>query len=204
MMIICSLFDAHKYGGVLQEQFSLRFRVFKERCGWDVTSYRGMEYDEFDTPAAKYLLYLDETETVKGMMRLAPTSIPYMIEKVWPDWLPDLPRSERIWEGTRLAVDHDVSSSQRCRILRQLLCAAEEYCLSEGVERILHVTPVPLLKQIFIRNGFDTRELTMRRQIDNLSTVIAETRLSAGNLAFVRQKLGQPVPFFSQLENQAA
>ena len=34
----------------------LRHRLFVERNGWQVPSHDGMEYDQFDTPAAVYLV----------------------------------------------------------------------------------------------------------------------------------------------------
>ncbi len=46
--------NAHFYGSALASQHRLRYRLFVERQGWDVPCYQGMEYDQFDTPAAVY------------------------------------------------------------------------------------------------------------------------------------------------------
>ncbi len=51
--------SAHKLGGVLESRYRMRYRVFVERQGYEVSHSDGMEYDPFDTPAAVYLEWRD-------------------------------------------------------------------------------------------------------------------------------------------------
>jgi acyl homoserine lactone synthase len=43
----------------------LRYRLFIERQVWDVPTYNALEYDKFDTSAAKYLLWLDDSDAAR-------------------------------------------------------------------------------------------------------------------------------------------
>ena len=54
-----SLKTAHYFGDVLASQAQLRYRVFVQHRGLHHTHYDCMEYDEFDTPAAVYLVWRD-------------------------------------------------------------------------------------------------------------------------------------------------
>ncbi len=54
---------AHLHGETWISHHRLRHRLFVERQGWEIPTYRGMEYDEFDTPAAQYLLWVDDIIT---------------------------------------------------------------------------------------------------------------------------------------------
>ena len=51
---------AHQHGEAWISHHRLRYKMFVERQKWSVPSYRQIEYDEFDTPAATYILTVDE------------------------------------------------------------------------------------------------------------------------------------------------
>src|SRR5215831_13673730 len=76
-----SLKNAHYFGDALASQARLRYRVFIQQRGLDHAHYDRMEYDEFDTPAAVYLVWRDQAQVVRGLMRCVPTSVPYMLER---------------------------------------------------------------------------------------------------------------------------
>ncbi len=77
--------NAHHFGSALVSHHKLRYQLFVKRQRWDVPCFHGMEYDQFDTPAAVYLLPRGERGEVRGTTRLIPTSRPYMIKEVWPE-----------------------------------------------------------------------------------------------------------------------
>ena len=61
-MISCiSCENVHLFGPAFHSQFQLRYRAFIERQDYDVRIYRGMEYDQYDTPASHYLVYTRRT-----------------------------------------------------------------------------------------------------------------------------------------------
>src|SRR3954447_3527322 len=80
-----SLATAHLYQDALASQARLRFRVFVQQRGLEHTAYDGLEYDEFDTPSAVYLVWRDHQLVVRGLVRLLRTDRPYMVEKYWPE-----------------------------------------------------------------------------------------------------------------------
>jgi acyl homoserine lactone synthase len=137
-----SLKNAHLFGDALASQARLRHRVFVERRALIHSSYDGMEYDEFDTPAAVYLVWRDSTLTVRGLIRIAPTSVPYMLRSYWPHLCQSraLPQSPDVWEMTRVCVDHAFRSPLRKRIIPELLCALQEFCFHNNVTAIIGVT----------------------------------------------------------------
>ena len=70
---------AHQHGEAWISHHRLRYRMFVERQKWSVPNYQEIEYDEFDTPAATYILAVDEQYRALGATRLIPTTRPYMV-----------------------------------------------------------------------------------------------------------------------------
>lgn len=136
-----SLKTAHLFGDALASQARLRHRVFVQRRGLPHTHHDGMEYDEFDTPAAFYLVWRDPSAEVRGMFRLLPTSLPYMLERYWPHLcqLRPLPKQADIWEVGRVCVDRDFHHSARQMIIPKLLCALQEFCGAQGIRAVVGV-----------------------------------------------------------------
>lgn len=149
-----SLKTCHHFGDALASQARLRYRVFVGRNGLPHASYDEMEYDEFDTPAAVYLVWRDDNQIVRGLIRTAPTSVPYMLETYWPYLCQsrDLPKREDVWEMTRVCVDRDFSPKLRQRIVPELLCALQEFCQLNEIKAVVGVTRQHLLGH-FLREG---------------------------------------------------
>jgi acyl homoserine lactone synthase len=151
-----SLKTAHLFGDALASQARLRHRVFVKHRGLPHTHYDGMEYDEFDTPAALYLVWRDAYAEVRGMFRIVPTSMPYMLERYWPDLCQQgsLPKQADIWEISRVCVDHEYRGGARKLIVPQLLCALQELCRANGVQTVIGVTRRHFVSH-YIRSGAD-------------------------------------------------
>jgi acyl homoserine lactone synthase len=149
-----SLKTAHHFGDALASQAQLRYRAFVERRTLPHTFYDGMEYDEFDTPAAVYLVWRDQNQIVRGLIRTAPTSVPYMLETYWPYLcqVRALPKSNDVWEMTRLCIDREFQPSVRKRIIPELLCALQEFCQHNGIRAAVGVIRQHLLNH-FLREG---------------------------------------------------
>jgi len=62
----------------------LRYRIFKERLGWDVEVSGDMEIDEFDACRPAYLLQTDDNGRIQGCVRLVPTIGPTMLRDTFP------------------------------------------------------------------------------------------------------------------------
>jgi len=149
-----SLRTAHWFGDALASQARLRFRVFVKERGLDHRFFEDMEYDEFDTPGAVYFVWRDEVDVVRGLLRLIPTTIPYMLKSFWPHLVEsgNLPASPHIWEVTRICIDRTYNSDVRCRIVPALFSAGQEYCSANNITHVVGVTRPHLINH-FIRHG---------------------------------------------------
>src|SRR5215472_13671237 len=91
----------------LHGMFRLRYRVFKIRLDWDVTTSGDLEFDEFDGDRPYYIVHEDEGGAVDGCVRLLPTTGRYMLRDVFPALLGSdiAPATHRIWEASRFACE---------------------------------------------------------------------------------------------------
>lgn len=90
-----------------ESMFRLRHDVFHDQLGWDVNSFDGMEYDEYDDRDAVYVLVVSESsDEVLGCFRLRPTNTPYMLKDLFPELVGDAaaPEQKDVWEISRYAV----------------------------------------------------------------------------------------------------
>ena len=149
-----SVRNAHEFGDVLASQARLRYRVFVLNCSLPHHFYDGMEYDEFDTPAAVYLVWRDPEMVVRGLIRMVPTSQPYMLQTYWPHLCQtqSLPCSDDVWEATRVCVDKSYTNENRGRIMPELLCGVQEFCFLNDIRAVVGVTRKHLMSH-FIRTG---------------------------------------------------
>jgi len=149
-----SVATAHHFQDALASQARLRFEAFVRRRGLDHSSWDGLEFDEFDTPAATYLVWRDNEKVVRGVARLLRTIRPYMLQSYWPYLIEEgeMPSSPGIFEVTRVCVDKGVPPLVRQRIFPELLCAIQEFISFHGGSGMIGVTREHLLAH-FIRSG---------------------------------------------------
>ena len=145
---------AHDFGDALASQAELRYRVFVLHRSLPHQFYDGMEYDEFDTPAAVYLVWRDPALVVRGLIRMIPTSVPYMLRTYWPYLCQtqEPPVSDRVWEASRICVDRFYNPRERARIMPEMLCGVQEFCRLNDIDAVVGVTRKHLISH-FIRTG---------------------------------------------------
>jgi acyl homoserine lactone synthase len=126
------------YAGELRLMFQQRYRVFRQRMGWNVPGGDGEERDSFDDHYPIYLLAQDDGCELVGSWRFLPTTGPYMLRDVFPQLLEGAkaPYHPQIWEGSRFAVERRGS---RGRISSELLCAVTETCIAFGIRELITV-----------------------------------------------------------------
>ncbi len=86
--------------------FRMRKRAFADRRQWRVTCTGGAERDRFDDLRPLYLCM-----RWQGLLRLLPTTGPYMLRDVFPALLGGrpAPRDRRAWEVSRFCVDREAA-----------------------------------------------------------------------------------------------
>jgi N-acyl-L-homoserine lactone synthetase len=125
--------NLHNHGELFANMFRARHRAFIQQNKWDLPEANGMEFDQYDTPASRWLAVHDNGEVLAGI-RLTPTThrcgiYSYMIRDAQKGLLESIPSNllyapapvgEHIWESSRVFVSEKVPASQRLRVQLQL------------------------------------------------------------------------------------
>ncbi len=168
----------------LADMYRLRFRVFKQRLGWDVQVGGDMEIDEFDALHPAYLLLMSSQGQVQGCVRLLPSLGPTMLRDTFPVLLDGqtAPASETIWESSRFGLDIPVDQSNSgtgiAKATYTLFAGMIEFGLSRHLTDIVTVTDARM-ERIFRRAGWPLRRLGQPRALGNTLAVAGFLEISA-------------------------
>lgn len=178
---------AHLLGDALPALHRLRHKIFVERQGYQVPTYRGMEWDAFDTPAAVYLMWRDDLQQVRAIARLIPTTFPYMIKELWPQLVCGhaLPCRPDVWEVTRLGVDRTLLPAVRRRVFAELMCGCGEFARQFGIKEYYLVTHPRVVGSIEA-NGCVARPLGPPQTIDRSRVVAVRIAITDEIIAHLR------------------
>lgn len=173
----------------------LRFRIFKERLGWDVQVSGDMEVDEFDACHPVYLLQKGDDGRIQGCVRLLPTTGPTMLRDTFPALLDGqaAPASDTVWESSRFGLDfcagHANSAGGIARATYELFAGMIEFGLSRGLTDIVTVTDARM-ERILHRARWPLRRLGTSRSIGKTMAVAGYLEVSSESLARIRQVAG--------------
>jgi N-acyl-L-homoserine lactone synthetase len=182
---------AHQFGEAWISHHRLRYRMFVERQRWSVPSFRQLEYDQFDTPAATYILVVDDQNRTLGTTRLIPTTRPYMVEALWPDLVGiELPHIPSIWEASRFGCDRDLDAVGRRQVIARLIQGCQEFGVLNGIARYLGVMPVWIFKHVIAAHGCPVTPLRPRPMLNGHEIEAAYIDVSPAVLEVVRQHTG--------------
>lgn len=191
-MIECvSVATAHLFGDAMASQFRLRYRIFVEHRQCGVLSWEGMEFDQFDTPATTYFIWRDQKGEAKGVARIAPTELPYMLQAVWPEMVTKepLPRNSCVWEGSRIGIERSLSPTMRRQVLGEIFCAYLEFGLRRNIDRFLILMPVSFLKRTVTRVGWPPDFIGPARKMNGVFHVAASMKVRMKFLRNVRENM---------------
>jgi N-acyl-L-homoserine lactone synthetase len=208
-MISCiSCSNIHEFGKAYESQFKLRYGEFVARQSYNVPHYEGMEFDKYDTPASRYLIYHTDDGTALGVSRLTPTTVSCMLKDLWPQLVDDKSQlqSETVWEGTRYAVDKSVTPELRDRIIDEMALAYLEFGLRHGLTKIIGLMPTYIYRSVFVKRGIQMDELGPIEKIDGQRCRAVAIPVSVAQLNSARRNTGifQPVLRFSLQEGVPA
>jgi acyl homoserine lactone synthase len=191
MLYAVNIENAHEYGDVLPQLHRLRYRQFKERQSYDVPVYKNMEYDQYDTVATVYLVWLDKFGIMRGCSRLNPTDRPYMLKDLWPQManIP-LPESASVWEGTRICIEKDLPGDLREQIKSEIILGHAEFGLANGIERYIGVMQSFIWKRVWIKAGWNVEFVGEERIIDGVRTRAGQGYVSHEILEHLRKTTG--------------
>jgi acyl homoserine lactone synthase len=181
------------HGNPIYEQHRLRHQCIVERQAWKVPAIHGMEYDQYDTPAAYYLVWRDRMGKARGASRLCPTDRPYMLQEIFPHLVDkiSMPRSSEVWEGSRFCVDATLEPGMRKRIIQELIIGYLEFGLANNIKSIVGVMYPAYCRNIFLSNGWDIDWLgPICKSAEGYRIVAGSLAVSNAVLRKVREKTG--------------
>ncbi len=130
-----SFANLHNHGELFANMMRARREIFIVQNQWQLPEALGMEFDQYDTPASRWVVVHDAEGRVLAGNRLTPTTArcgiySYMIrdaQRGLLDTIPahllydEAPVAEHVWESSRLFVSHDVPAAQRRRVHARLV-----------------------------------------------------------------------------------
>lgn len=130
-----SFANLHNHGELFANMLRARHELFIEHNRWDLPNAMGMEYDQYDTPASRWVVVHDDLDQVLAGIRLTPTITrcgiySYMIrdaQRGLLDTIPstllydEAPVSPTVWESSRVFVSHRVPAGKRRSVHFQLV-----------------------------------------------------------------------------------
>ena len=200
MLHLVDRFNSHLYEKEMRDALRLRHHVFVEEKKWSALDRGdGTEWDQFDTPDAVHMLYIDDAGSVIGYQRMLPSLEPHLLSDVMP-FLCDGPRpaGPHIWEWTRYAVDK--AHRDRGRMLSPVGLALLTGIVEWGLERdintiIIQMNPIWLLRLVQMR--FKTTPLGFPQEISEEPTIAITAEFNAATLAFLKSLSGSTESVFA-------
>jgi acyl homoserine lactone synthase/acyl-homoserine lactone synthase len=137
-------------GTALRAMFAARKQVFIDLLKWDLPVLADeYELDQFDNPAAEYLILLDEAGKHRASARLLRTDQPHLLGDLYP-FLCDgpVPTGPSTREITRFCLDRHQTATERRSARNQLVIALVEYALCRGITDYTGVAELGWFTQI--------------------------------------------------------
>jgi N-acyl-L-homoserine lactone synthetase len=161
MIRVISYKEISRHGDLFFSQFQLRHREFIDRQCYAVRTLDGMEFDQYDTLASRYIVYTEDGRTVLGCSRLTPIDFGCMLAEQFPYLVDDksvfaLPD---VWEGSRFCIDSQLPPAQRRSICQHIAAAYIAFGLDSGIDRIIGLMPTLILRSVFQRSGIELTPL---------------------------------------------
>ena len=126
----------------LRAMFAARKQIFIDQLKWDLPALDGrFEIDQFDTPAAHYLILLDPADLRhRASARLLPTTAPHLLGDIYPHLCPEgAPSGEAMWEISRFCLDPALEAATRRSARNQLVTALADHALQNSISDFVGV-----------------------------------------------------------------
>ncbi len=188
-----SFANMHVHGELFANLLRARRESFIVRNKWDLPEANGMEYDQYDTPASRWIAVHEFGEILAGI-RLTPTTArcgiySYMIRDAQRGLLDSIPQdllyfeapvAPHIWESSRVFVAQSVPANKRMRVQANLMGEMVSAARRLGATQILGLVPAVWSRWI-ARLGLDAQAAGPKMEIDGSMTQVAMMNL-AGNM----------------------
>ncbi len=183
--------NIHTHGELFTTLLRARKQSFIVRNNWDLPEADGMEYDQYDTPASRWVAVHHLGEVLAGI-RLTPTTArcgiySYMIRDAQRGLLDSIPSNlldfeapvaPHIWESSRVFVSQNVPAKMRMRVQANLMGEMINAARTMGATQILGLVPAVWSRWIG-RLDLDAEPAGPVMEIDGVNTQVAMMNLAA-------------------------
>ncbi|TYB82345.1 acyl-homoserine-lactone synthase [Maritimibacter fusiformis] len=149
-----SFANIHNHGELFANLLRARRQSFIVKNNWDLPEAMGMEFDQYDTPASRWVAVHQMGQVYAGI-RLTPTTArvgiySYMIRDAQRGLLDSIPSdllfeeapvAENIWESSRVFVAHDTPQKLRRVVHLHLISEMTKSARQLGASRVLGLIP---------------------------------------------------------------
>lgn len=149
-----SFANLHNYGELFANIFRARRETFIIRKQWDLPEALGMEFDQYDTPASRWVAVHQDGKVLAGV-RLTPTTArngiyTYMIRDAQLGLLPTIPATllfkdapvrDTAWEGSRVFIDPTIPHRNRRKVQMRLIHEMVRAAGEQGAHEIYSLVP---------------------------------------------------------------
>ena len=146
--------NMHNHGALLANVLRARHETFIQNAKWDLPQADGMEFDQYDTPASRWIAVHETGEVLAGV-RLTPTTArcgiyTYMIrdaQRGLLDTIPsdllyeEAPVAPHVWESSRIFVASKVPAKLRMRVQMHLINEMTISARDMGATAVLGLIP---------------------------------------------------------------
>lgn len=149
-----SFANLHNHGDLFANMLRARHETFIQHAKWDLPQADGMEYDQYDTPASRWIAVHEFGDVLAGI-RLTPTTTKcgiysYMIRDAQRGLLDSIPSTllfdeapvaPHVWESSRIFVSPRVPAKQRMRVQMSLIGEMTNSARALGATSVLCLIP---------------------------------------------------------------
>lgn len=146
--------NMHQHGDLFVNLLRARRNSFIVRNNWRLPEAEGMEFDQYDTPASRWIAVHENGEVLAGV-RLTPTTArvgmyTYMIRDAQRGMLESIPSDlmdfeapvdPKIWEASRIFVSNAVPARLRKKVQGDLMYEMIRTARSLGAQKIIAFGP---------------------------------------------------------------
>jgi N-acyl-L-homoserine lactone synthetase len=146
--------NLHNHGELFANMFRARHQTFIVHNKWDLPQANGMEFDQYDTPASRWVAVHEGGHVLAGV-RLTPTThrcgiYSYMIRDAQNGLLDTIPSNLlyepapvewHVWESSRVFVSEDVPANMRQRVQMHLIHEMVVSARALGATSVLGLIP---------------------------------------------------------------
>jgi len=146
--------NMHHHGELFSNILRARHETFIQNAKWELPEADGMEFDQYDTPASRWVAVHELGEVLAGV-RLTPTTAKcgiytYMIRDAQRGLLDSIPSDllfdeapvgTHIWESSRIFVSRKVPANLRMRVQANLMSEMTNSARRLGATAVLGLIP---------------------------------------------------------------